>query len=85
MSHLKSFDVLNQAVPASVPARVRGAASALEPGIIEDAIANLAPLRRLAVDGEAAAHFHLHDLRPAVPGVVEQYTANPQILCLLYV
>ena len=44
VAQLEGLDVLHQAVAAAVPAAVGRAAAALEPGVVEDAIADLAPL-----------------------------------------
>ena len=50
---LERLDVLHQAVPAAVPAGVGRAAAPLEPGVVEHAVADLAPLGLRAVDRES--------------------------------
>ena len=83
MTVFKRLDAVDETIPTVLPARVGRSAAAFEPCVTEDAIANFAEFRLLAIDGEAAAFDDFHVLRPTIPGICEKHRRNPQIFRLL--
>ena len=73
MAIFERLDTIHQAIPTMFPACVGGAAAPLEPGIPEHTVAYLTELRLRTIDGKTPAFDHLHILRPAIPGDIEQH------------
>ena len=82
MAVFKRLNAVDETVPTMLPARVGRSAAALEPCVAEDAVADFAEFRLLAIDGKTAAFDDFHVLRPAVPCICEKHRRNPQIFRL---
>ena len=73
MAVFKRLDAVDEAVPTMLPARVGCSAAAFEPCVTEDAVADFAEFRLLAIDGKTAAFDDFHVFRPTIPGICEKH------------
>ncbi len=73
MAIFERLDAVDEAVPTVLPTCVGRSAAAFEPCVAEDAVANFAEFRLLAIDRKTAAFDDFHVLRPTIPGICEQH------------